>query len=176
MNKLFFKKTFIYFGIILFIFLADRISKLYILSVLEDLGFVDIDINSYINLILVWNTGIGFGLLSFDQSAMYNLMTILIIFINLFIVYLIIKSKDNTAYFFLIGSDNLINLHKWKNWKQLLKICQITIFPRKGYITKSLNSKAFKTMGKSSFLLLKSKMINISSSKIRKNYLKYKYL
>ena len=102
MNKLFFKKTFIYFGIIFFIFLADRISKLYILSVLEDLGFVDIDINSYINLILVWNTGIGFGLLSFDQSAMYNLMTILIIFINLFIVYLIIKSKDNTAYFFLI--------------------------------------------------------------------------
>ena len=102
MNKLFFKKTFIYFGIILFIFLADRISKLYILSVLEDLGFVDININSYINLILVWNSGIGFGLLSFDQSTMYNLMTILIIFINLLIVYLIIKSKDNTAYFFLI--------------------------------------------------------------------------
>ena len=102
MNKLFFKKTFIYFWIVLFIFLADRISKLYILSVLENLGFVDIDINSYINLILVWNTGIGFGLLSFDQSTMYNLMTILIIFINLLIVYLIIKSKDNTAYFFLI--------------------------------------------------------------------------
>ena len=102
MNKLFFKKTFIYFWIILFIFLADRISKLYILSVLEDLGFVDIKINSYINLILVWNTGIGFGLLSFDQSEMYNLMTILIVFVNLLIVYLIIKSKDNTAYFFLI--------------------------------------------------------------------------
>ena len=102
MNKLFFKKAFIYFGIILFIFLADRISKLYILSVLEDLGFVDININSYINLILVWNSGIGFGLLSFDQSSIYNVITILIIFINLLIVYLIIKSKDNTAYFFLI--------------------------------------------------------------------------
>ena len=102
MNKLFFKKTFIYFGIILFIFLADRISKLYILSVLEDLGFVDININSYINLILVWNSGIGFGLLSFDQSAIYNVITILIIFVNLLIVYLIIKSKDKTAYFFLI--------------------------------------------------------------------------
>ena len=88
--------------IVLFIFLADRISKLYILSVLEDLGFVDININSYINLILVWNTGIAFGLLSFDQSEMYNLMSILITFINLFIIYLIIKSKDNTAYFFLI--------------------------------------------------------------------------
>ena len=102
MNKLFFKKTFLYFGIILFIFLADRISKLYILSVLEDLGFVDININSYINLILVWNSGIGFGLLSFDQSSIYNVITILIIFVNLLIVYLIIKSKDKTAYFFLI--------------------------------------------------------------------------
>ena len=102
MNKLFFKKTFIYFGIILFIFLADRFSKLYILSVLEDLGFVDISINSYINLILVWNSGIGFGLLSFDQSNIYNAITTLIIFINLFIVYLIIKTNDFRVYFFLI--------------------------------------------------------------------------
>ena len=102
MNKLFFKKAIIYFGIILFIFLTDRISKLYILSILEDLGNVDIKINSYINLILVWNSGIGFGLFSFDQPKMYNLMTILIIFINLLIVYLIIKSKDKSAYFFLI--------------------------------------------------------------------------
>ena len=102
MNKLFFKKFFIYFGIILFIFLADRISKLYILSVLEDLGFVDISINSYINLILVWNSGIGFGLLSFDQSNIYNAITTLIIFINLFIVYLIIKTNDFRVYFFLI--------------------------------------------------------------------------
>ena len=102
MNKLFLKKTTIYFGIILFIFLADRISKLYILSILEDLGNVNININSYINLILVWNSGIGFGLLSFDKLEMYNLMTILIIFINLLIVYLIIKSKDKSAYFFLI--------------------------------------------------------------------------
>ena len=102
MNKLFLKKTFIYFGIILFIFLADRISKLYILSTLENLGIVDININSYINLILVWNTGIGFGLLSFEQSEIYNLMTTLIIFVNLFILYLIIKSKDNSVYYFLI--------------------------------------------------------------------------
>ena len=88
-----------------------------------------------------------------------------------------LKKKEKKAlFFFLMGSDNLINLHKWKNWKQLSRLCRITIFPRKGYVTKSLNSKAFKTIGKSNFLLLKSKMINISSSKIRKNYLKYKYL
>ena len=102
MNKLFLKKTIIYIGIILFIFLADRISKLYILSVLEDTGTVDININSYINFILVWNSGIGFGLFAFDKSEIYNLITIIIIFINIIIIYLIKKSKDIRVYFFLI--------------------------------------------------------------------------
>ena len=102
MNKFFSKKIILYFVTVFFIFLADRISKLYILSILENMGIVDININSYIDLILVWNTGIGFGLFSFDQSKLYNLITILIIFINLLIVYLIIKSKDKSAYFFLI--------------------------------------------------------------------------
>jgi|TARA_B100000929_G_C15496223_1_gene416071 signal peptidase II len=102
MDKFFFKKIILYFGIVLIVFLADRISKLYILSVLENLGEVDIYINSYINLILVWNTGVGFGLLSFDKSTIYNLITILIIFINLIILYLIIKSDKIRSYLFLI--------------------------------------------------------------------------
>ena len=102
MNKIISKKIIKYFVIVLFIFLADRFSKLYILSVLQNYGDVYININSYINLILVWNHGIGFGLFSYDQSEIYNLMTILIAFINLFIVYLIYKTKDVSAYFFLI--------------------------------------------------------------------------
>jgi len=102
MNKFFSKKTIIYFGIVLFIFLIDRISKLYILSILEDSGSVDIKINSFLNLILIWNSGVGFGLFSFDQSEIYNVITSIIIFINLFIIYLIVKSKDISAYFFLI--------------------------------------------------------------------------
>ena len=102
MNKLFFKKITIYFGIVLIIFLLDRFSKLYILSILENSGEVDIYINSYINFILIWNSGIGFGLLSFDDSVIYNAITILIILINLIIIYLVIKSKDIKPYFFLI--------------------------------------------------------------------------
>ena len=101
MNKLFFKKTFIYFGIILFIFLADRISKLYILSILEDSGFVDININQFINFILVWNSGIGFGLFSFEQSMIYSLITLIIILINLIIIYFIVKTNDFSKYFYL---------------------------------------------------------------------------
>tara|TARA_B100000530_G_C15650967_1_gene366237 strand:+ start:13 stop:507 length:495 start_codon:yes stop_codon:yes gene_type:complete len=102
MNKFFSKKIILYFVTVFFIFLVDRISKLYILSILENFGNVNININSYINFVLVWNSGIAFGLLSFDQSEIYNLITIFIIFINLLIVYLIIKLKDIRAYFFLI--------------------------------------------------------------------------
>ena len=102
MNKLSFKKNFIYFVIVLFIFLVDRISKLYILSILEDTGFVDININQFINFILVWNSGVGFGLFSFEQSTIYNFITSIIILINLIIIYLIIKTKDFSKYFYLI--------------------------------------------------------------------------
>ena len=102
MNKFFSKKIILYFVTVFFIFLADRISKIYILSILENFGNVNININSYINFVLVWNSGIAFGLLSFDQSEIYNLITIFIIFINLLIVYLIIKIKDIRAYFILI--------------------------------------------------------------------------
>ena len=102
MRKLFLKKKIVYFLIVLIIFTADRMSKIYILSILENLGIVNININSYINFILVWNNGIGFGLLSFDQSQIYNLITALIVFINFIIIYLIIKLKDIRVYFFLI--------------------------------------------------------------------------
>ena len=102
MGKFFLKKIILYPTFVLFLFLIDRASKLYILSVLESTGNVDININSYINLILVWNTGIGFGLLSFNQAEIYNLLTILISSINLIIVYLIFKLKDIRVYFFII--------------------------------------------------------------------------
>ncbi len=82
------------------------------------------------------------------------------------------KKYKNTEFFFVIGSDNLVGLHKWKDWKKLSKKCQITVFPREGFVAKSLKSKAFKTLGNQNLLLIKSKIVNISSSKLRKNYLR----
>jgi len=102
MRKFFSKKTILYFGIVIFIFSLDRISKLYILSILENFGNVDIQLNSFINLIIVWNSGIGFGLLSFDQQSIYNLITIFIGMINLLILFIIIKLDDIRIYYFLI--------------------------------------------------------------------------
>ena len=96
------KKIFIYLGIVLVIFFLDRISKIYILNIAESRGIVEISVNFFLNFILVWNTGIGFGLLSFEHSTIYNFITVLIIIINLLIIYLIFKSYDLRAYFFIL--------------------------------------------------------------------------
>ena len=95
------KKIIISILIIFFIFLLDRITKILIVNIAEETGEVDIYINSFFNLYLVWNKGIGFGLLSFDQEHIYNSITILIILINFIIIYLIYLEKGIKTYFLL---------------------------------------------------------------------------
>ena len=68
--------------IISLIFFLDRASKVYILNVAESIGIVDITLSPFLNIILVWNTGIGFGLFQLDQAFAYNLITILIVIIK----------------------------------------------------------------------------------------------
>jgi signal peptidase II len=102
MKKLSLKKLLIYFLIVNFIFFLDRIKKIYILNLAEMNGSIDIFVNNFLNIILVWNSGIGFGLLSFEKDFIYNLITSLIIFINIIIVYLAINSNNSKSYFFVM--------------------------------------------------------------------------
>ena len=102
MSKIKFKNFFIKLSIVLIIFLLDRLSKIYILNIAEEIGQVDININSFLNFYLIWNTGIGFGLFSFDQSLIYNIITVIIIIINLVIIYVLFKLNDIREYFFLL--------------------------------------------------------------------------
>ena len=89
------KKQFILnFIIIFFVFFLDRISKIYILNLAENQEIIDITINPFLNIILVWNSGIGFGLLQFEESIIYNLITILILIINFVIIYLLFHSDN----------------------------------------------------------------------------------
>ena len=87
---------------ILLVLVLDRVSKILILNIAEVTGKVDIYVNSILNLYLVWNTGIAFGLLSFDESILYDSITILIVLINLIIIYLIYIEKGIKTYFLLI--------------------------------------------------------------------------
>ena len=102
MYKKNFKTIFFYFFLVLTIFLLDRISKLYILNLAEIEPQVDIYINSVLNLYLIWNTGIGFGFLSSDQTLFYNLITFVIFLINILILVIILKSDDFKVFFFIM--------------------------------------------------------------------------
>ena len=96
------KKIIIYFSILVTIFFLDRVSKLYILNIFEKENVVDIYVNNFLNIILIWNSGIGFGLLSFDSSVIYNFVTMLIVLINIVILYLALKSNNLKGYLFII--------------------------------------------------------------------------
>ena len=101
-TKLPIKKIIIYFSILVTIFFLDRVSKLYILNIFEKENVVDIYVNNFLNIILIWNSGIGFGLLSFDSSVIYNFVTMLIVLINIVILYLALKSNNLKGYLFII--------------------------------------------------------------------------
>ena len=87
------KDFFINFSFILSIFLFDRITKIYVINL--DKKFIGSEIFSskYLNITLIWNEGIAFGLLSLDQENLYNLLTILIILIIFFILVMVLKSS-----------------------------------------------------------------------------------
>ena len=101
------KKFSICLFLTLFIFIIDRVSKLYILNIADITGNVDIYISSYLNFYLIWNKGIAFGFFSFEENLIYHLITTLIIIITLIIIFIIIKTNDYRAYFlvFILGGS-----------------------------------------------------------------------
>jgi signal peptidase II len=112
MFKINFKKVLFNFTIITLIFFIDRISKNYILKIAEQESLVDIYINPYLNFYLIWNKGIAFGLFSFDQNLIYNLITLIIVVISFVIIILIIKTNGIERYLFtLVFGGAISNLY-----------------------------------------------------------------
>ena len=92
------KKENIFFLLIIFlIFSCDRVSKIEIINNLNERSYY---INDYINFDLIWNTGIGFGLLSYNSSLIYNLITFLISIIILFLIFFALASKKIDKFIF----------------------------------------------------------------------------
>ena len=96
------KKFLLSIIIIFFFFSIDRFAKLYIINLAETENYVDIYLNSFLNFYLIWNTGIGFGLFSLEENLYYNLITILIVLINIIILIMVIKSQDYKIFFLLM--------------------------------------------------------------------------
>jgi len=77
------------------------------------------------------------------------------------------KKDEKTTFFLIIGSDNLIKFHKWKEWKLLVELTKIVVFSRKDYDIKAKKSATIMKVKK--IIFIKNNPINISSTKIRKN-------
>ena len=70
-------------------------------------------------------------------------------------------------FYYIIGADNLINFHKWKNWKEIPKICKILVFDRENYKQRCLKSVAYKKIDKKRLKFINFNKVNISSSQLR---------
>ena len=100
MNKIGLKKISLNLSILITVFIVDRLTKLYILNLAEVKNLMDIYVTSYLNLYLIWNKGIAFGLFSMNESIVYNFITIIIAIIIL-IIFIMMWKNDNIQRFFL---------------------------------------------------------------------------
>ena len=98
MLKINFKEILLNLIFFLTIFITDRLTKIYILKIAEIENAVDVYIAPYLNLYLIWNKGIAFGLFSFDQSVIYNLLSVIITGVCIVILYLITKNQGIKKY------------------------------------------------------------------------------
>ena len=92
------KNLYINLFIIFSIFIIDRITKIYVVSVNGKNSYEDLYSSKFLNIHLIWNEGIAFGLLSFDQNNLYNLLTLIISIIVIVILKMIINSYGIKKY------------------------------------------------------------------------------
>ena len=96
------KENIFIFLIILFCVFLDRYTKNEVISNFSENVFF---INNFINIDLIWNTGIGFGFLSTESSLFYNLVSALVGVVIIVLCYFIIISEvtDKLIYAIIIG-------------------------------------------------------------------------
>ena len=96
------KNFYINLLIIFSIFIIDRISKIYVINFnIKNLS-TEVYTSKFLNINLIWNEGIAFGLFSFDESHFYNFLTILITIITVIIFFMILKNSGFKKYSFLM--------------------------------------------------------------------------
>ena len=113
MNFKFLSKNFyISFSIVALIYFFDRLSKIYVIQLDKNNLGSDIFNSAYLNIVLIWNKGIAFGLLSFNESYLYNIISLIIAIIIIVLVIMSLKSQGFKRYSLLmIVGGALGNLH-----------------------------------------------------------------
>ncbi len=102
MLNIFKKKFYLNFFIVIAIFILDRATKLYVIHLDHKNYGQDLFNSKFLNITLIWNEGIAFGLLSFDKSSLYNLLSLLIGLVIIIIVFMVKNSEGLKRYFFLM--------------------------------------------------------------------------
>ena len=92
------KNFYINLFIIFSIFIIDRITKIYVISANGKNSYEDLYSSKFLNINLIWNEGIAFGLFSFSQNNLYNLLTLIISIIIIVILKMIINSYGIKKY------------------------------------------------------------------------------
>ena len=97
------RKSFIISSLLVFsIFLLDRLSKIYVIFLDNKFFGSEIFSSKFLNISLIWNEGIAFGLLSFNEKIFYNLLTFIILVIILIIFFMVLKSYGLKKYSLLM--------------------------------------------------------------------------
>ena len=101
-NLLLKKINLLYAFLVLIVFTIDRVSKIKVLNHFNENKYF---VNNFINLDLIWNTGIGFGFLSTGSSLIYNIVTLVIGLVILFLIYIFLISEvlEKLIYTVIIG-------------------------------------------------------------------------
>ena len=106
------KNFYISFSIVALIYFLDRLTKIYVIQLDKNNLGSDIFNSTYLNIILIWNKGIAFGLFSFDESHLYNILSLIISIIVVILVIMSLKSNGFKRYSLLmIVGGALGNLH-----------------------------------------------------------------
>ena len=106
------KNFYISFSIVALIYFLDRLSKIYVIQLDKNNLGSDIFNSAYLNIVLIWNKGIAFGLFSFDESHLYNILSLIISIIVVILVIMSLKSHGFKRYsLIMIIGGALGNLH-----------------------------------------------------------------
>ena len=98
--------------LILSIFFLDRISKIYVINFAQNNFNNNIYNSEYLDLTLIWNEGIAFGLMSFENNLYYNILTFIIIIITIIVLIIGLKNTGLKRYSLLsIFAGSLGNLY-----------------------------------------------------------------
>src|SRR6056300_576659 len=96
------KNFYISFSIVALIYMLDRLSKIYVIQLDKNNLGSEIFNSTYLNIVLIWNKGIAFGLLSFNESYLYNIISLIIAIIIIVLVIMSLKSQGFKRYSLLM--------------------------------------------------------------------------